>query len=291
MQSRDVCLFTGDNIIVENVEISGARSAHENGAAIRHTGIGLTLRHVFLHDNENGLLTGNRHPETNKILIEFSEFAANGDNRGYAHNIYVGRSKYFEIRFSYSHGSKGGHLVKTRAQENVITYNRLTDGESGTSSYIVDIPEGGKALIAGNEIVQGTNTLNHGMISFAGESADHTENSLIVQHNSFYNRDFGGIAVRNHQDLDLTIANNLFGGAPIATRDGEAKMLANLTQAEHGMADPRNHEFNLLPGAAAIDSSAERQNVPTEEYLHPLQGKSRLMVWRPDVGAHERCGL
>jgi len=118
-----------------------------------------------------------------------------GDNRGYAHNIYIGRSKYFEIRYSYSHSSKGGHLVKTRARENVVTYNRLTDGESGTSSYIVDIPEGGKALIAGNEIVQGTNTLNHGVISYAGE------------------------------------------------------------------------------------------------YVHPVKGKSRLTVWRPDVGAHERCGL
>ena len=54
IQDRDVWLFTGDNVVVENVEISGARSRYENGAGIRHIGNGLTLRHVYLHDNENG---------------------------------------------------------------------------------------------------------------------------------------------------------------------------------------------------------------------------------------------
>ncbi len=68
------------------------------------SGSGLTLRNVYLHDNENGLLTGNRHTESNTVLIEYSEFANNGDDRGFAHNIYVGRSKRFEMRYSYSHG-------------------------------------------------------------------------------------------------------------------------------------------------------------------------------------------
>jgi hypothetical protein len=96
---------------------------------------------VFLHDNENGVLTSNRYPDTNEILIEYSEFADNGDNKGLAHNMYIGRSKRFELRYSYSHGSQGGHLVKSRAKENLITYNRLTDEEGGRSSYIIDIPE------------------------------------------------------------------------------------------------------------------------------------------------------
>jgi hypothetical protein len=69
VQRRDVWLFTGDDVVVENVEISGARSPWENGAGIRHIGSGLTLRHVFLHDNENGVLTSNRYPDTNEILL------------------------------------------------------------------------------------------------------------------------------------------------------------------------------------------------------------------------------
>ena len=84
--------FSGDDVTVENVEISGARSRqNKNGASIRFIGRNLTLRHVYLHDSENGLLTGNGHPDS-KILIEYSEFARNGDGEGYAHNLYIGVS-------------------------------------------------------------------------------------------------------------------------------------------------------------------------------------------------------
>ena len=291
VRDRDVWLFTGDNVVVENVEISGARSPYENGAGIRHIGNGLTLRHVYLHDNENGLLAGGSYPETNTVLIEFSEFARNGDARGYAHNIYVGRRKRFEMRYSYSHGSRSGHLVKSRARENVISYNRLSDGEGGNSSYIVDIPEGGTATVIGNVIEQNAQTLNHGMISYAGEKISQPDNRLIIANNSIYNRDFEGIAVRNHKDLDVTMVNNLFGGAQVGTIEGEGQLLGNLTRPEHGMADPRNYDFSLASGAAAIDRGVEFEYIPEYEYEHPTRARPRQQVWRIDVGANERCGL
>lgn len=291
IQDRDIWLFTGDDVVVENVEISGARSRHENGAGIRHIGNGLTLRNVYLHDNENGVLTSNRYPDTNHIVIEFSEFARNGDGRGYAHNIYVGRSKRFEMRYSYSHASRGGHLVKSRARENTIAYNRLTDGEGGTSSYIVNIPEGGLANIISNVIEQGAETLNHGMISYAGEEIRYAENQLVVANNSVYNRDFQGIGVRNHADLDVMLVNNLFGGAPIGTVEGKGQLLGNLTRPEHGMTDPRNYDFSLMSGAGAIDRGIQFAPEPKYEYVHPKRARTRQNVWRIDVGAYESCGL
>ena len=121
-------LFTGDDVTVENVELSGARSQHENGARIRHIGAGLTLRHIYLHDNENGLLTGNRFPDTNEILFEYSDFAKQRDNRGYAHNILVGCSMGLKIKYSCWHGSRRRHLVKSKARENVIASNRPVGG-------------------------------------------------------------------------------------------------------------------------------------------------------------------
>lgn len=291
IRQRDVWLFTGDDVVVENVDISGARSPWENGAGIRHTGSGLTLRHVFLHDNENGVLTSNRYPDTGQILIEYSEFSNNGDNKGLAHNIYIGRSKRFELRYSYSHETKAGHLVKSRAQENLITYNRLTDEEDGQSSYIIDIPEGGIATIVGNVIEQGPATLNHGMISFAGESASHLDNTLSVVNNSIYNRDFDGVVVRNNKDLAVVMANNLLGGAPVVTTDSIAELINNLTRPEHGMADPRNYDYSLIAAAPGVDTGIDFDIKPTREYVHPVQWRLRQNVWRLDVGAYERCGI
>ena len=291
IEQRDVWLYTGNNIVVENVEISGARSPYENGAAIRHIGSGLVLRHVFLHNNENGLLTGNRYADSGATLIEHSEFGNNGDGKGLAHNIYIGRSSKFELRYSFSHGVKGGHLVKSRAAENVIAYNRLTDGVDGTSSYIIDLPEGGRASILGNVIEQGPATLNHGMFSFAGESIAHVENQLLVVNNSIYNRDFQGIVVRNHHNLDVVMRNNLLGGAPVAMARGSLDAVNNLTRPDHGMADPRNYDFRLTPGAHGIDSGVEFDTVPVKEYVHPAEWRRRSTVWRVDVGAHERCGI
>jgi tetratricopeptide (TPR) repeat protein len=289
VQRRDVWLFTGNDVTVENVAISGARSPYRNGAGIRHIGRGLTLRHVHLEDNENGVLTGNNHPDS-VILIEHSEFADNGDGEGQAHNIYVGRSERFVLRYSYSHGAKVGHLVKSRARDNLIAYNRLADGMQGESSYLIDLPEAGVATIIGNELNQGPRTPNHGMISFASEGQPHADNRLTIASNSVYNQDFGGILLRNHGSVAALIVNNLIGGAPVSLAQSAYDAPFNLTLPNHGMADPRNHDFTLTPGAPAIDAAVEGPT-PLWEYVHPLGYRPRPTIWRADAGAHEHCGL
>jgi len=291
IERRDVWLFTGDDVVVENVDISGAHSPWENGAGIRHVGSGLTLRYVRLHDNENGVLTGNRYPDTNTVLIEHSEFFNNGDGKGLAHNVYIGRAMRFEMRYSHSESASGGHLVKSRARENIIAYNRLTDGENGRSSYVIDIPEGGNAQVIGNMIEQGPATLNHGIISYAGEAVQASGNDLVIVNNSIYNRDFQGIAVRNHQVLTVRIVNNLVGGAPLSIAGDRIEDINNLARADHGMVDPRNYDYGLVGGARAIDRGAEFAITPGREYVHPVSWRSRKSVWRLDVGAYERCGL
>ena len=129
------------------------------------------------------------------------------------------------------------------------------------------------------------------MISYAGEEIRHADNQLVVANNSIYNRDFQGIAVRNHADLEVVMVNNLFGGAPAATVKGDGKLLGNLTRPEHGMGDPRNYEFRLRTGAFAVDRGIQFEPTPKYEYVHPTRARPRQEVWRIDVGAYERCGL
>lgn len=290
VQQRDVWLFTGNDVVVENVEISGARSPWRNGAAIRHIGSGLTLRNVFLHDNENGLLTGNRTPGS-RILVEYSEFAHNGDGEGYAHNIYVGRAGELEMRFSYSHESRGGHLIKSRAARNRIVYNRLSDNDTGQSSYLVDLPEGGSGLIMGNVIQHGHASLNHIAISYGSETQQESAQTPVIAYNTFYNRHLNAIVIRNAASRPIEFWNNLLAGAPMDLAEGPIRQRGNLVFAEHGLSDPHNYDFSLRSGARAIDSADPVELLPEYEYRHPVQGQVRPVIFRPDVGAHERCGL
>ena len=47
-----------------------------------------------------------------------------------------------------------GHLLKSRAKESWILYNRLTD-EAGTGSAVADFPNGGLVVMIGNILHKG----------------------------------------------------------------------------------------------------------------------------------------
>lgn len=56
------------------------------------------------------------------------------------------------MQFCYSHRANLGHLVKSRALENHILYNRLMEEAAGNSSYAVGLPNGGLSYRIGNLI-------------------------------------------------------------------------------------------------------------------------------------------
>src|SRR5262249_19191821 len=139
-EGKAIWVIKGDKVTIENVEFSGAKVPDGNGAAIREEGRELILRGCYIHDNEMGILAGN--PNTD-IVIEASEFS--GSTGPYNHNIYMGNIHSFTLQFSYVHHAREGHNVKTRARTNFILYNRIMDEMTGTSSYALDIPNGGRS--------------------------------------------------------------------------------------------------------------------------------------------------
>src|SRR5690606_29579976 len=135
-------------------------------------GADLTIRDSFFHDNQVGILTA-PHPESD-VVVESTEFYRNRRlDDGVAvnsHNIYIGDIASFTLRYSYVHGAEVGHNVKTRARLNRILYSRSADGPDGRSSYLVDVADGGTAILLGNVLQQGRDTENFTMVSFAAES-------------------------------------------------------------------------------------------------------------------------
>ena len=100
---------------------------------------------------------------------------------GFAHGMYLGTSvDLFVIRNSIVRSNHDdGHLVKSRAKQNIIECNTIA-GLNGLNSFAIDLPQGGDATVRNNVIEQGPmiNNSSNFMINFAEEN---TSNVLANQ--------------------------------------------------------------------------------------------------------------
>jgi hypothetical protein len=160
---KGIWVIRGSNTTVHGVEFHDARVPDQNGAGIRQEGPTLTLRDTGFYDSENGILSDAGTNST--ITIEYSEFARNGFGDGFTHNIYIGQIGVLNVRYSFFHEAKVGHNLKTRARENNIENSYFADGSNGTSSYLLNFDNGGRALVRGNLLHKGPLASNSILIS------------------------------------------------------------------------------------------------------------------------------
>lgn len=281
----------GDGISVENIEFSGARVDDRNGAGIRAEGLDLAVCKSYFHDSENGILGGNGN-----VLIEYSEFDSNGgciSGFGCSHNMYIlSNTDRLILRHNYSHHAKIGHNVKTRARENFILYNRIMDEANGTSSYNIDVPNGGLTYIIGNLIHQGTNTDNSSSISYGAEglSGGRTHNLYVINNTSV--NDYGAgqhISIAGGTSV-VNVVNNMFiggGGVPTGPNvnnnlETSNPMLENINNYDYRLTvnSPRNNGID--PGTGDGFSLA-----PVYQYVHAHNRETRPTDATIDIGAYE----
>ncbi len=250
-QQKAIWVIRGNDTTVEGIEFSGCRVHDRNGAGIRQEGSGLVVRNCCFHDNENGILCG-RNPDSD-ILVESSEFHHNGAGDGYSHNIYIGQIRRFTLQYCYSHDARIGHLVKSRAQTNFILYNRLTDGREGTSSYVIDLPNGGRSIIVGNIIQHGSHAQNGVAVTFAEEGAENAVQELHVVNNTYVNsRAASGefLRVSGNAPMVRVINNLVVGTGKVLSGPGET--INNLVTSQPGFVNEAGFDYRLAPDSPAL---------------------------------------
>ena len=207
-------LSNAPNVIISGFTFSGAEApAGNNGAGIRYQAGNLTLNDDVFTNNQDGILATPSVAGTGSITINSSEFASNGAGDGFSHNIYINDLARFAISNSYIHDAIGGHEIKSRAETNIITNNVIADN-NGTSSYSINLPNGGNATISGNTIEQGQNGANPVMIAYGEEGNLHVGASFSINGNTFINDMTAHVptAVWNAGSAIANLANDSFWG-------------------------------------------------------------------------------
>ncbi len=157
-------VVTGSDVLIRNIECSEIRVPHQNGSCIRHEGKNLTVEHVYLHDSQQGILTG---PNPGLVMIRDSRFQRLG-NQGQAHGVYIGGGRLFIDNSIFLASKSAGHEIKSRAAATLIM-NSVIASLNGRDSRLIDIADGGDFSLLHSVLEQGPNSLNSDVIGYALE--------------------------------------------------------------------------------------------------------------------------
>lgn len=212
-QGKAIFVTVGADITIRNITFQRARVPDHNGAGIRVEGKNLTIEHSRFINNENGIMAADQAGST--IKISDSDFEQNGKcEPACAHGIYVGQIALLHIEHSKFFDNRIAHHIKSRAARTELIDNDIEDGPDGTSSYLVDLSNGGGLLMEGNTLEKGPKSSNHSAAVVIGaEGVTQRTPELIIRNNKFTNDlPMQTIFVRNMTATEAVIEGNTIKG-------------------------------------------------------------------------------
>ena len=292
---KAIWLINGTNTTVENVELSGAHDKaglDKNWAGIREQGSTLTILNSYFHDDDDGILVN--AGATSDITIKGSVVRLTTDTAtATATTCTSARSGPSPSSSAQSTDAVAGHLVKSRAQTNKILYNQPDRrARTPSTSYELDLPNGGASYVIGNVIEQGPKSANSTIVSYAEEGAANPVQELYFVNNTVVN-DLGRGTFVNvvGKPTDVRLINNIFaGGGTILS--GVGTLTTNLVSNNPGFVNAAAGHYQLKAGSPAIDAGTDPGTVngvslaPAYEYGN-LSGLPRPKHGKIDIGAYE----
>ncbi|WP_052402160.1 carbohydrate-binding domain-containing protein [Muricoccus aerilatus] len=278
-------LITNTDVTIKDLAFSGATVADGNGAGIRYQGGNLTIEDSLFENNQNGLLANPVSDGT--ITIRSSEFNHNGVGDGRTHNLYVGEIAKLTIDNSYFHDAVIGHEIKSRAHETTVTNSRIAEGTDGTGSYSIDVPDGGKVVVANNVIQQGARSDNPGMIHFGGENGPYAGSSISVTDNTVINHFVSPSAslLLNDTGAPAYVSGNSVFGLPNQVVSGVGDVLNTIKLAVAPLLDlshPYSGQATPAPVATPAPAPVVTPDpVPAADTDHPAPVTTPAPVLAP----------
>lgn len=236
-EGKGAIITKGNNTSITNIECRNVQVDDNNGACLRHEGTNLTLKHVYFHNSQQGLLTG---ANPGSIVIEDSRFEQLGQN-GQAHGIYIGGGELTIHKSLFLAAKSEGHEIKSRAAITRITESTIASFSS-IDSRLIDISDGGILEIFDSVLQQGPASANSDMIGYALESRKYPNNSIELVNNVFIlERTGSNTLLHKHPDIQMPeLRNNLIVAKKIPELPGFNLIFE--TRQEAGL-----EEYPILP--------------------------------------------
>jgi hypothetical protein len=162
-------VLTGNNVLVESIECRNIYVKDLNGACIRFEGKNLTVRDVFAHDSQSGIMTNTNYDSF--LHIEFSKFENLGGKatgRGYAHAIYANVGEFVFSDSQVLSVGKQGSGLKSRSRKTVVI-NSILASLNAKDSRLIDVANYGELIIKDSILQQGNNSSNSQLIAYGLE--------------------------------------------------------------------------------------------------------------------------
>lgn len=217
-EGKAVFVVKSNRITLRDMTLTHVRVPSGNGAGVRPEGVDLTVERVRFIDNENGILAAPSPQST--ILVRDSVFERNGVcNPLCANGIYVNALALLRVERSRFFETMVGHHIKSRGARTEVIDCDMADGEMGTSSYQIDLPNGGALLARGNRIQQGPQSGNpHSVIVMGEEGVTQKPGEISIVGNTLVVDGLSGVTfMKNVRSVPAMMSGNVLprGVAPL----------------------------------------------------------------------------
>lgn len=224
---KAILVVDGNDVTIRNLTLQRARVPDMNGAGIRAEGGNLTVENVRFINNQDGILSANNRQATIRVIN--SQFVGNGGcdpHFGCSHALYAGQVAELLVENSRFYDTHTGHNIKSRALKTEVVGCSIEDGPTGSASYLIDIPNGGTAIITGNTLEKGPHSANWGNTIMIGEEGvTQPTDELIIKNNTLTNNTgHQTVFVHNFTATPAELSGNVFKGGKVIPLQGDGSI-------------------------------------------------------------------